>query len=112
MVEIAEANGIYLDPELTAAPSNIQGTRPYDQILFGWDPSTAPCLASWGVANLFSQVYREEDFERFRPAFRTLEEKRLAERGRFDAERFYRTQWRTFQISDHVPKWVALGFDC
>ena len=97
--------------DLHALPTNMAATRPYDQILFSWNPETEePCVSGYGVFSLFDKIYRDDQFDAYLPDF----EKQLAEvsgsRTR-DPKRYYRI-WKSYQLSDHSPKWVQLDTEC
>jgi len=57
-------------------------------------------------------IYGPEDAEKYRSAMKrsTPEKFAKASASAKQLEKFYR-QWRTFQISDHLPLWVELKTD-
>ena len=112
-VEIAKRNGMYFSDDSLHDPSNANLSRYYDQFVFGWNPlDTAPCVIANGVPDLFSQIYRETDYDQHLPRFQTWLDEKLQEKPDFNAARFYRLYWRSYQLSDHFPKWVLLDFAC
>jgi hypothetical protein len=65
-----------------------------------------------GVVQLYDHVLRDEDLSRFArtAAYRAAQPATKAKAGlRKPAERLREYQrWRTYQMSDHLPLWVAL----
>jgi len=107
--------------------SNMLRTHPYDQIAFRVrenEVELAPEIShpSSGILDFYQVVYRaseqdgmkaafaspESDFEQYRSQ---LPADKIA--GMSDAEirKYYALTWRTWQMSDHLPKWVALKVD-
>lgn len=92
-----------------------------------------------GVYDVFKAVFRDEDFDYYDPSLREglsgrlkaarkqlkdetsasgrkRLEKSIAElteirRTKANRRNYYLNEWRTFQISDHVPLWVTLKID-
>jgi hypothetical protein len=75
-----------------------------------------------GAFNYYDLVYRPTaDFETYRPVMEAHEPQ--AKRSNFtfndegkarteeEQKRWYRQYWRTYQMSDHLPLWVALRTD-
>lgn len=70
-------------------------------------------LSEAGVFNYYEYVYREEDeplyVEDMGEAYlRKNDGTARTEQGRTS---YYRTYWRTHQISDHLPMWIKLKTD-
>lgn len=112
-----EANGFSVPDEIREIPAgtNVNRDKYYDQIAFwtghntqsGPRGYTAISVADAGVFDVFKHVFREggddpggADEAYFRS--------RMAETGREYSN--YR-DWRTHQISDHLPMWVELETD-
>lgn len=108
--------------------SNVAQDKYYDQIALKPRPgrfelgSPVSGHAAAGVFNFFDVVYRPQaDFDTYVPTMQAY--KRSAKRSnfRFDSEgeerdaasqrRWYRSYWRTHQMSDHLPLWVSLRTD-
>jgi exonuclease III len=121
--------------------SNRDQKKFYDQISFLSRYNELELVeseSSHGVFQFFDSVYREEDFTRYRSVMRKMLDGKLAEAeaalavatsktakgkaerqiksltaaGEDDAslEKYY-AEWRTFQMSDHLPLWVELEID-
>ena len=105
--------GFIVPPRLQALPSNAPKTKHYDQIAF-----IAPQLknrlelSEAGVFDYYEHVYRQEDEALYvkdmgKAYVETKEGEKRDEKGR---TRYYR-DWRTYQMSDHLPMWVELRTD-
>jgi endonuclease/exonuclease/phosphatase family metal-dependent hydrolase len=96
----------YIPEELQDLPSNVSQNKYYDQIAFKGEVPTTKISA--GIFNFFEHVYRLEDeldyadqmpdtyHDKTDPAAKT---------------RYFKTYWRTHQMSDHLPMWVELDID-
>ena len=96
----------YIPPELQNLPSNVPQNKFYDQIAFRGDVPTA--RIDGGIFNFFDHVYRLEDETEYAsqmPATyhdKTEDDKKT---------RYFKTYWRTHQMSDHLPMWTELQID-
>jgi endonuclease/exonuclease/phosphatase family metal-dependent hydrolase len=83
-------------------PTNIGGSRPYDQIAF-IAPSIDDKLdeAASGIFPFFKHVFGDGEDDVYAPHL-----KRSGSGKPYDY-----MQWRTFQMSDHYPLWVELRTD-
>lgn len=96
----------FIPEELQGLPSNVPQNKYYDQIAFRGDVPLDNIQA--GVFNFYNHVYRLEDelnYAEQMPA--TYHDKEEAEKK----TRYYKTYWRTHQMSDHLPMWVELKID-
>ena len=119
---VAIEAGFTFPKNLLSAPSNQSENvpRPYDQIILSWNSDTeGPCVASAGVFKVFDSVYRDEDFEVYTPIMEAeleeavsagLDVKSLQKRK--GSKNYFKRYWRTYKMSDHYPKWIALEFNC
>lgn len=96
------APGFQVHPELIKSGSNVSQSKHFDQIAF-----IAPELkdkledCDAGIFNFYKHVYRDDDAQVYaRDAPKT--EKDLL--GKF-------RDWRTYQMSDHLPMWIELRVD-
>jgi len=91
--------------------TNILGNKHFDQIAFH-DPKNRLQASKGGVFDFQQVIYGPEDAEKYRSAMKrsTPEKFAKASASAKQLEKFYR-QWRTFQISDHLPLWVELKTD-
>jgi len=97
----------YLDPDLVSLSSHIQGYV-YDQIAL-LDTADTVTVSRVGVFDFFSDVFTNEQELEYRAE---MGEKYLynsdGEVNNISIRQKYYIQWRTFQMSDHFPKWMEL----
>jgi endonuclease/exonuclease/phosphatase family metal-dependent hydrolase len=95
--------GFKIPPTLLAlgdANSNADGTMPYDQIAYIDQPGFMEFVDSKnsvGVFNYFKHVFRTDDEKTYTEA---LKKSKLSYK-----------QWKTFQMSDHLPLWIEFKVD-
>lgn len=91
--------------------TNILGNKHFDQIAFH-DPKNRLRASKGGVFDFQQVIYGPKDAEKYRSAMERSAPEKLAKASASakDLEKFYR-QWRTFQLSDHLPLWVELKTD-
>ena len=103
--------GFVIPPELQSLPSNAIQNKYYDQIAFKVRPDKFGTTGKAGVFNFFKTVFRPEDeaiyVEDMGPAYLTTSKGK----PRVNTALYYKTYWRTFQMSDHLPMWVELKVD-
>lgn len=100
--------------ELQELPSNAIKTRHYDQIAFRLQPqSRLDFTGKAGVFDYYRTVYREEDQGIYIPDMGAAYNKTSKGTTRTESGKktYYRTYWRTHQMSDHLPMWVELKID-
>ena len=123
-------NGFTVPEQLWDLKTNMLGTAAYDQIAFRVEEKELEIPqfddhASAGVFNCFENVLRAakedgitdekfkhlisdaSDFPRYAPK---LPEDEL-EKPESEQRKYYWRKWRTWQMSDHMPLWVALKTD-
>jgi endonuclease/exonuclease/phosphatase family metal-dependent hydrolase len=94
--------GFQIHPNLLGVGSNVDQSKHFDQIAF-----IAPDLqdrledCNAGVFNYYKHVYREDQAEAYGP---DVPKTKAGKPGRFK-------DWRTFQMSDHLPMWIELRVD-
>jgi hypothetical protein len=106
--------GFTVPPQLQGHPSNAPKTRHYDQIAF-----IAPELedhlelSKAGVFNYYEHVYRIEDEQLYVPEMGESYQRKTDGTERTEQGRtlYYRTYWRTYQMSDHLPMWIQWKTD-
>jgi endonuclease/exonuclease/phosphatase family metal-dependent hydrolase len=103
------SNGFVVPEQLQSLPSNAMKNKHYDQIAFRSRKRFAT-TGEAGVFDYFRSVYREEDQAQY--ASSMGEAYNVTSKGdpRSDASkaRYYKTYWRTHQMSDHLPMWLQL----
>lgn len=109
--------GFDIPENLTREKSNLKGDKHYDQIAMRVRDKRVEIGAS-GVFRLNNSVFRNGDFDAYfdkMPAKKRDVHYRGKKKGqpRTDAEKraYYRDEWRTWQMSDHLPMWVELKVD-
>ncbi len=97
------SKNFFIPEALQNLPSNIPQNKFYDQIAFRGDVPSKEIKG--GVFNFYDHVYRledEADYADQMPA--TYHNKEEADKK----TRYYKTYWRTHQMSDHLPMWTEL----
>jgi exonuclease III len=105
-----EKNNFYIPDAIKKKPSDIGGTKHYDQIAFKLVEGEDMYVFSRdeqkaGTFNFFEYLFTKDELSTYLPYF---DEKY---RNGKDPEKYYLGKWRTFQLSDHLPLWVELKVD-
>jgi hypothetical protein len=106
--------GFTIPQKLQGHPSNAPETKHYDQIAFiAPELENRLELSEAGVFDYYRYVYREQDQPLYvddmgEAYLRKADGTKRTEQGRTI---YYRTYWRTFQMSDHLPMWIELKTD-
>jgi len=88
-------HGFIIPTQIQKLPSNVEGSKHYDQIAFLPRREMNLAKIKAGAFNFYKTVYRDEDANDYK-----------SEMGKGDYK-----AWRTFQMSDHFPLWVELRID-
>lgn len=103
--------GFQLPPELF--PSNLLGTKYYDQIAFRTQKDEVTFLSA-GVFNFTDVLFKPEHYDHYAPVLparhRDLDGSG-APKDRGKDKDYYSKRWLTWQMSDHLPLWVELAID-
>lgn len=104
--------GFHVPEAIQQHPSDLGATKHYDQIAFNLKLKDGMTVFSEGrqragAFNFTKAVYSAGDMETYRPLFAD----KIAGKTEKQAESYYMTSWRTFQMSDHLPLWVELKID-
>jgi endonuclease/exonuclease/phosphatase family metal-dependent hydrolase len=107
-----EKKKFYVPDALRTAPSNLTKTKHFDQIAFRLKLDSDMTVFSKekqnaGAFDFSESVYRDDDTEIYKPLF---PEKNVAGKTEKQIQTYYK-QWRTYQMSDHLPLWVELKID-
>lgn len=122
--QLVEA-GFEVPDELLAFRSNAKKTRHYDQIAIRVRPGSLDKTGQAGVFDFYDYLFRDTIADRDlytafmqetihqanqkkSPSKRSKEYDQRTETGK---SLYYRTYWRTHQMSDHLPMWVELRID-
>lgn len=112
-------HGFTIPEALQKLPTNMFGTKHYDQIAFiakEGEVQLAGGSRSAGALNYYEKLFTPEDFETYDGVLTGERRKQWDADGdtpRDDAgkRRYYLNEWRTWQMSDHLPMWVELKID-
>ena len=102
-------------PDALNRPSNLDLTKYYDQIAFMTDDETLEFIdcrtddlkkANAGIFEIFKSVFRDQDTLEYEAELR----KKAGGKDKQGAAltQYYKSSWRTFQMSDHKPMWVRI----
>lgn len=94
--------GFQMHENLVGVGSNVKQDKLFDQIAFiapDLKDKLADCDA--GVFNFFKYVYRDDDEATFKS---DVPKTKTGKPGRYK-------DWRTYQMSDHLPMWIELRVD-
>ena len=107
-----EKAGFTVPDEIRNRPTNAMKTRHYDQIAFMTRPDSLETTGKAGAFDFYQTVYRTSDEEAYGLDMGEAYEKDEKGKPRTDAgKRTYYSNWRTHQMSDHLPLWVELKID-
>ena len=120
-----ETNGFTIPDAIKELPgSNVKQDKYYDQIAY-WDEdepneqsATDVEIGRAGVFDFFDVVFRNgdddpnnEDAETYKPHMEAQQAKARAANPNASSKPWKYTDWRTYQMSDHLPMWVELKTD-
>jgi exonuclease III len=113
MMKALVDNKFFVPEALRSKPSDIGKTNHYDQIAFNVKEDDNMLIfdktnQKAGAYNYFQIVYRDDELATYKPFFT---EKNVAGKTDQQLSTYYRSKWRTFQMSDHLPLWVELRVD-
>ena len=103
--------GFEVPEPLRSLPSNAGKNRFYDQIALLKHPGAELIpTGRAGVLDYYQSVFRNEDQQRFVGAMGEAYEKTSRGTPRTDRGKtlYFRTYWRTHQMSDHLPMWMEV----
>lgn len=95
-------SGFHIHPNLMKTGSNVGQSKHFDQIAFiapDLKDKLADCTA--GVFNFYKFVYRDDEAKLYGPDVPKTSKGKAGN---------YR-DWRTYQMSDHLPMWIELRVD-
>jgi endonuclease/exonuclease/phosphatase family metal-dependent hydrolase len=99
--------------ELKDFCTNAKQNRQYDQIAFRVQKDRLGTTGNANVFNFFDYVFREEDehlyVKHMGDAYKKKKNGKV--RNKKEKSMYYKTYWRTHQMSDHLPLWVELKID-
>ena len=104
-------------------PSNLGKSKHYDQIAFNIKLEQGMELFDTknqkaGVFDFTESVYTAEDLDIYRPFFspealmkKDSKTNEMRSKTQTEIEKYYLSDYRTFEMSDHLPLWVELKID-
>ena len=112
-VKTMEKNDFYIPEAIREHPTDLGNTKHYDQIAFKLMMEPRMVVFSEkeqraGAFNFTETVYPPQDMGMYRGYF---DEKNTQGKTEKQIENYYLTNWRTFQMSDHLPLWIELKID-
>ena len=107
--------GFQVPPELMSVPNTNTGAKKrfYDQIAFFPKKWRMATTGRAGVFNFFNTVYTDSDQSTYISDMGAAYKKTSKGKTR-DAKgkkSYFRTYWRTHQMSDHLPMWIEIQTD-
>lgn len=110
-----QRHGFHVPQALTQLPSNMARDKHYDQIAFKAREGQVQFAGQAGVFNYYDSVFRIEDCGVYLPRIQNRANLELNAQGQAEDTAknlaYYQNTWRTYQMSDHLPMWVALKID-
>lgn len=114
-------NAGFVIPKELEKPSTPSGVKHYDQIAFKPQPdelALGPGIllahgkvkkegVNAGVFDYYKSVFTNEDYSIYLDYFK----ERAGGKTDSELKNYYKRYWRTYQMSDHLPKWVELQID-
>lgn len=100
-----------VDGDRKPLTTNVIRDKHFDQIAFH-DPKNRLQASKGGVFDFQQVIYGSDDAQKYRSAMERSAPEKFKKASASDKAlgTFYR-QWRTFQMSDHLPLWVELKTD-
>ncbi|WP_223713794.1 hypothetical protein [Niabella beijingensis] len=95
--------------ELQHLPSNAIKNKFYDQVAFKVRPGLFETTGKAGVFDYYDVVFRTEDEAEYVPEMGDAYHTTDAGTPRANKTAYYKTYWRTHQMSDHLPMWVEIS---
>ena len=108
-----EKNGFYVPDAIREHPSDLRQTMYYDQIAFRLKLDDnmvvfAEGSQKAGAFDFTQSVYTPDDLPAYVGYF---DEKYTKDKTAKQIETYYLSNWRTFEMSDHLPLWIELKID-
>ncbi|MGB0714059.1 MAG: endonuclease/exonuclease/phosphatase family protein [Gammaproteobacteria bacterium] len=110
-MDALNTNDFMVPEALQSLPgSNVDKSKWYDQIAVWMGESTRTANYTRvmayraGVFDFFETVFTEEERDEYAPLMRKTDSEELYSKSSYK-------NWRTFQMSDHLPMWVELHID-
>ncbi len=107
-----ESSGFEIPNAIKEHPTDLGGTKHYDQIAFNLKLNKTMTLfkekiQKAGAFNFTKSVYKPDDWKIYMSDF---DEKYVEGKSDDEIQKYY-LKYRTFRMSDHLPLWVELNVD-
>ena len=118
-----QSKNFFVPDAIKEHPSNLGKSMHYDQIAFNIKLETGMELFNAknqkaGAFDFTESVYTAEDLDIYRPFFspdallvKDSKTKEIRPKTEAEIEKYYLSNFRTFEMSDHLPLWVELKID-
>ena len=103
--------GFVIPEQLQALPSNALKNKHYDQIAFQIREGRFGFTGKAGVFDFYETVFREEDEALYVPYMGDRYLTTASGKPRSNPSSYYKTFYRTHQMSDHLPMWTEIQID-
>ncbi len=112
-MRIIEDAGFKIPDKLKGAPPSSIGGKKFDQIAFQTRTNKFAFTENAGVFDYYRSVFRDEDETTYAPRMGAAYLKTEKGQDRTTAQKrtYYRSNWRTHQMSDHFPMWIEMRID-
>jgi len=109
-LRMIEASGVFKLIAPLKVPSNSTKTRYYNQMAFHLGDANLSLTNQGGAFDFFESVFRFEDVDAYKPMIqRTHFFNQHGEKRAFRSKTFYyKTFWRTAQMSNNLPIWTEI----
>jgi endonuclease/exonuclease/phosphatase family metal-dependent hydrolase len=91
--------------------SNVEKNKFYDQIAFKVRPNRFETSGKAGIFDFYKTVMRLDQEKEYAESMGADYETDSSGKPRKNKTAYYKTYWRTFQMSDHLPMWVEVLID-
>lgn len=88
--------------------TNVSKNKFYDQIVLNEKEGNA-CVLNAGVFDYYEHIFRERDFDAYKKDMKAAKEAGQSKNKEPDTT--YYKQWRTYQMSDHLPMWAEFDIN-
>lgn len=109
-----ENAGFMIPDELKKLPgSNVPKNKFYDQIAFKVKPGQFETTGKAGVFDYYRYIYTLDEEKIYSKEMGAAYDKTTQGKARTDQGKttYYKTYWRTYKMSDHLPMWVEIKID-
>jgi len=108
-----EKHGFYIPDALREHPTDLGKTKYYDQIAFNLKLEPTMTVFSEGkqragAFDFTETLFSPQDLPLYQEYF---DQKYVNGKTEQQIEKYYLTNWRTFEMSDHLPLWIELKID-